>query len=109
MAIGPLAELAEQYDEENAKISRLTFRKMLIEAKVDAEKSQVFLETLIEHEMTLPIWISLPGYVGFGKVDDAYRLAYMHRDLDRTGYWSFLWLPDMVAFRQDPDKPMLQF
>ena len=95
-------ELAEQYDEENAKISRLTFLKLLIEAKVDAEKSQVFLETLTEHEIALPIWISLPGYVGFGKVDDAYRLANMYGNRDRTGYWSFLWLPDMVAFRQDP-------
>ncbi len=95
-------ELAEQYDEQSAKRSRVTFLKLLIEAKVDAEKSQVFLETLAEHEMALPIWISLPGYVGFGKIDDAYRLANMHRDLDRTGYWSFLWLPDMVAFRQDP-------
>jgi len=92
---GRAIDLAEQQDEF-AK-SPLSPTTLLVEAMRDVAKRQLFLKMLAEHESTLPSSISLPGYVTFGRIDDAYRLA----NLNRGTLWMY-WLPGMAAFRQDP-------
>lgn len=97
-------EFAEQYDEleeelEDAPESILT---LFVEAKMDAAKKPLLLETLEENETILHFRLSLLAYVGFGRIDDAFRVANMYRDSDLTGDWIVLWEPEMAAFRQDP-------
>jgi hypothetical protein len=105
---------AEQWDERKAekfdnRQIPLTL-KLIIEAKIDAAKRPLFLEMLAEHEMFAEdetidfIRILFAGYVGFDRIDEAYRVATMLRDLDgvhRNFMWNF-WRSDMAPFRQDP-------
>jgi tetratricopeptide (TPR) repeat protein len=93
-------EFAEQYDEfADLPVSITT---LFIEAKVDATKRPLFLETLAEHETVLPLHVSLTGYVVFGRIDDAYRVANMDLDLFILGTWWMFWRPELAPFRQDP-------
>ena len=100
---------AEQWDErmaerfDNLQIP-LTL-KLFIEAKIDAAKRPLFLEMLAEHETIDHFKILLfTGYVGFDRIDEAYRVATMVFDTDgfhRNFVWYF-WRSDMAPFRQDP-------
>ena len=99
---------AEQWDERKAeKIDNrqipLTL-KLFIEAKIDAAKRPLFLEMLAEHETIDFFQILFTGYVGFGRIDEAYRVATMVLEPDgfvRDFMWNF-WRSDMAPFRQDP-------
>ena len=105
---------AEQWDERKAekfdnRQIPLTL-KLIIEAKIDAAKKPLFLEMLAEHEMFAEhetidfIRILFTGYIGFDRIDEAYRVATMVLDLDgvhRNFMWNF-WRSDMAPFRQDP-------
>ena len=68
---------------------------------MDVAKRPLFLEVLAEYEMKTYPDISLPGYTDFGRIDDAYRLANMHRDSDEAVTWWVLWEIGMAPFRQD--------
>ncbi len=88
-------DLAEQFDElSDFPVSITT---LFVEAKRDAAKRPLFLKTLAEHEAVLPSFVSLGGYVGFGRIDDAYRVANMVRD----NWWVF-WRAGLTPFHQDP-------
>ncbi len=50
----------------------------------------------------MPFFVSLRGYVGFGRIDDAYRVVSTDLDLFFPRTWWFLWRDDMATFRQDP-------
>ena len=92
-------QFAHQYDDvQKFPVSITT---LLIEAKTDATKGPFFLDTLAEHETALPMSVSLPGYVGFGRLDDAYRVV--STDLEEFFYNAgyFIWRDDMAAFRHD--------
>jgi len=105
---------AEQWDERKAekfdnRQIPLTL-KLFFEAKIDAAKRPLFLEMLAEHEMFAEhetidfIRILFTGYVGFDRIDEAYRVATMVLDLDgvySNFMWNF-WRSDMAPFRQDP-------
>ena len=100
---------AEQWDERKAekfdnRQIPLTL-KLIIEAKIDAAKRPLFLEMLAEHETIDFSLIQFTGYVGFDRIDEAYRVATMALDLDgfhRNNFvWDF-WRSDMAPFRQDP-------
>jgi hypothetical protein len=100
---------AEQWDERKAeRFDNLQIPltlKLFIEAKIDAAKRPLFLEMLAEHETIDYFKILLfTGYVGFDRIDEAYRVATMVFDTDgfnRDFVWYF-WRSDMAPFRQDP-------
>jgi TolB-like protein/Flp pilus assembly protein TadD len=102
-------DFAEQWDERMAErydnLQTPPTLKLLIEAKIDAAKRPLFFEMLAEHETIDFIPILMTGYVGFDRLDDAYRVATMALDLDgfhRNNFvWDF-WRSDMAPFRQDP-------
>ncbi|MEE8233179.1 MAG: hypothetical protein V3R41_00675, partial [Gammaproteobacteria bacterium] len=100
-------ELAEQYDEQRADVfkSRLTFLKLLIEAKVDTAKEPIFLEKLAQNESALSFRFLVWSYAGLGRIDDAYRVVNLRLSSDAAdpelAWWVF-WRPEMAAFRQDP-------
>ncbi len=89
-------DLAEQFDEF-AKLP-LSPTTLFVEAMRDAAKRPLFLKMLAEHESTLPYYISILGYVTFGRIDDAYRLA----NLFPRGPLQLYWRPEMAPFRRDP-------
>jgi TolB-like protein len=92
-------EFAEQYDElTDYPVSIMT---LLVEAKMDAAKVPLFVEELAAHETVLHFADSLPAYVDFGRIDDAYRVANMTRPWSGFDGW-FLWRPETAMFRQDP-------
>ncbi len=93
-------EFAEQYDElEDLPVSITT---LFVEAKMDAAKRPLYLQTLAENESTLPLDIVLPGYAAFDRIDDAYRLVNLARDSIDGIIWDMFWQGDLAAFRQDP-------
>jgi len=100
---------AEQWDERMAERFHdlqipLTL-KLVIEAKIDPAKRTLFLETLAEHETINFIEMLLTGYVGFERIDEAYRVATAALDLDgydRNNFVWYFWRSDMASFRQDP-------
>ncbi len=93
-------EFAEQYDDVND--FPVSIIKLLVEAKMDPVQRPLFLETLAEHETVLPFSVLLAGYVGFGRIDDAYRVVNPNLDLlGQTAWWTF-WQSEMAPFRQDP-------
>jgi TolB-like protein/DNA-binding winged helix-turn-helix (wHTH) protein/Tfp pilus assembly protein PilF len=105
---------AEQWDEQmaerfdNLQIP-LTLR-LLIEAKIDAAKRPLFLEVLAEHETISLLSFNIlqtlfTAYVGFDRIDEAYRVAAMALELDgfhRNNFVWYFWRFDMAPFRQDP-------
>ena len=97
-------ELAEQYDERFADQFNPSVKilKLVIEAKWDTAKRPLLLETLAEHESRLRFRFSLPSYVEFGQIDDAYRVTNLRRDSVSAANWWNLWRDDMTTFRQDP-------
>ncbi len=93
-------EFAEEYDDAND--FPVSIVKLFVEAKMDPVKSPLFLETLAEHETVLPNSVLLAGYVGFGRLDDAYRVVNTNLDLlGQSAWWTF-WQSEMAPFRQDP-------
>ena len=67
-------------------------------------KRPLFLEMLAEHKTIDFVQMLFTGYVGFDRIDEAYRVATMVLDLDgvhRNFMWNF-WRSDMAPFRQDP-------
>ncbi len=93
-------EIAEQLDE--LFDFPVNIATLFVAAKRDAAKRPLFLETLAEHETVLPLGFSVPGYAGFGRIDDAYRVVSTNLDLLRLNVWWMFWGDDMVTFRQDP-------
>jgi TolB-like protein len=97
---------AGQSDKQFADIwARETSLKLFFEAKMDANKIPLYLDTLTEYETTNNyFWFPLECYVGFDRIDDAYRVVNMARDsasLPPVPWW-ILWRHDMAQFRQDP-------
>ncbi len=97
-------ELAEQYDKQLADLYNSSVRifKLVIEAKRDTAKRPLLLETLAEYESMILFRFWLPGYVGYGRIDDAYRVVNLRRDSAGPASWWQLWRDDMAPFRQDP-------
>ncbi len=100
-------ELATQFDEWRAVRfkSRPQFLRRAIEAVADAAKRPMFLEAVAQNESVLPLPFVISIYAGFGRIDDAYRVANLllsHGPMDPDNTWWFLWDPEMIAFRQDP-------
>jgi len=64
----------------------------------------LFLEMLAEHETIDFFLILFTGYVGFDRIDEAYRVATMVLDLDglNTNVVWYFWGSDIAPFRQDP-------
>jgi len=94
-------EVAEELDElAEFPVSITT---LLVAAKRDAAKTPLFLETLAAHETVLPLYVAVPGYAVFGRIDDAYRVFSTNLDLpgSRNLGW-IIWPDDMTTFRQDP-------
>lgn len=100
------AKIAERFD--NLQISPT--QKLFFEAKIDAAKRPLFLEKLAEHDSLSSLsFVTLQtlftGYVGFDRIDEAYRVATMALDLGGIHrehlMWHF-WRSDMAPFRQDP-------
>ena len=92
-------ESAEKFDDVSD--FPVSIVKLFVEAKMDPVKSPLFLETLAEHETVLPFSVLLAGYVGFGRLDDAYRVVNSNLDLlGQSAWWTF-WHSEMAPFRQD--------
>ena len=93
-------EFAEEFDDVNDfPVSIVT---IYVEAKIDPAKRPLFLETLAQHEILVPVYISVPAYVSFGRMDDAYRVANTNLDfLGQQTWWAF-WQSEMAPFREDP-------
>jgi hypothetical protein len=94
-----LASAKEFDDVVNNPINITT---LFVEAMMDASIRPLFLETLAQHEVVATPATSVPVYVIFGRIDDAYRVA--NADLEEfmvDAGW-LLWVPEMSAFRQDP-------
>jgi len=94
--------LAEEYDISDSLIITL---KQYTEMKIDAANRPLLLEKLAQHELALSSELSVLIYAGLGRIDDAFRMVNLglgrdSADADRS--WWFLWLPDLVTFRQDP-------
>jgi len=99
---------AEQWDEQRAErfdnFQSLLTLKLLIEAKIDAAKRPLFLETLAEHETIDFDLIQFTGYASFDRIDEAYLEITKVLDLvgnHRIFVWYF-WRSDIAPFRQDP-------
>lgn len=108
------AGFAEQWDAQVAErfdnLQTPPNLELFFEAKIDAAKRPLFLEILAEHDSISSLSFAtlqtlFTGYVGFDRIDEAYRVATMaldlggiHRDLL---VWHF-WRSDMAPFRQDP-------
>ena len=73
-----------------------------MEAKGDAAKRSLYLQTLAENESALSPYIVLPGYAAFDRLDDVYRLVNLARDTFSGHNWDIFWQDDLAAFRQDP-------
>jgi TolB-like protein/Tfp pilus assembly protein PilF len=80
----------------------VSFETLLVEAKMDAAKMPLFLDTLAEHEAVMAEWILISGYARLGQIDDAYRVANISHDWAGHQGRLILWQPDMVTFRRDP-------
>ena len=76
--------------------------KLFLEAQGDAAKSSLFLQMLAENETVWPLFIVLPNFVAFDRIDDAYRLADLARDSIDGSDWHMFWRGDLAAFRKDP-------
>ena len=57
------------------------------------------ISTLAEHETILDFRYSLPAYVDFGGIVDAYRVVFASTGHERAGQRWGLWRPEMAAFR----------
>jgi len=92
-------EFAEQYDD--LRDFPVSITTLFVKAKMDAAKRPLFLETLAEHETVLPFGVSVAGYVGLGRINDAYRVVSTNLDLIRLNALSMFWRPEVAPFRQD--------
>ena len=96
-------EFAKQYEDlQDVPVGILT---LFVEAKMDAAKKPLLLEKIQENETNLHFRHSLPAYVGFGRIDDAYRVVNLRLSSDSVApgnFWWVFWRSEMVAFRQDP-------
>ncbi len=97
-AVGFAEQFGKQFDDQ----LNPAFLKLFIEAKIDAAKRPLYLQTLAENESALPLDIVLPGYAAFDRIDDAYRLVNLARDSIDGISWNTFWQGDLAAFRQDP-------
>ena len=61
-----------------------------------------YATALLSGKLGVPFWVSLPGYVDFGRIDDAYRVVNMARDSGSDNSWWMFWRPEVAPFRQDP-------
>ncbi len=93
-------EIAKQF--QNSIGGGFGLAELYVEAQTDASKKDVFLETLAEHEAILTVDVLMPGYAGFGRVDDAYRVSSRGMESADPNMWWNLWGNDMAPFRQDP-------
>ena len=96
--------LAEQFDEEWAEFSGgASLLKLFMEAWRDSTRIPLYLKKLAEHESEMFPWFSLSGYVAFGRLDDAFRVADAVRDAADVSLlaWWVIWRHDMAPFRQD--------
>jgi TolB-like protein/DNA-binding winged helix-turn-helix (wHTH) protein len=94
---------AEKYDKYRVHSNGypVGVLKLHVEAKIDPAKTHLYLETLKEHEKEFSSGTLIRGYVDFGRIDDAYRVAKERLDQLITLRW-FIWNPEMTTFRQDP-------
>jgi len=92
--------VARQFD--NSIEFPVGIAELYVEARMDASKRELFLQTLAEYEAVMPLGGLLVGYAGFDRLDDAYRMT--ERGLQAAGVnfsWN-LWDEGMAAFRRDP-------
>jgi tetratricopeptide (TPR) repeat protein len=95
-------EFAEQFDKQFGDPGLSSGLKLFLEAKGDAAKRSLYLQTLAENESALSPYIVLPGYAAFDRIDDVYRLVNLARDTFSGNNWDIFWQDDLAAFRQDP-------
>ena len=95
-------EFAEQFDKQIGDPGLSSGLKLFLEAKGDAAKRSLYLQTLAENESALSPYIVLPGYAAFDRIDDVYRLVNLARDTFSGNNWDIFWQDDLAAFRQDP-------
>ncbi len=95
-------ELAGQFGQQIDDPGLSAGIKLFLEAQGDAAKSSLFLQMLAENETVWPLFIVLPNFVAFDRIDDAYRLADLARDSIDGADWDMFWRGDLAAFRQDP-------
>ncbi|MCH8958718.1 MAG: hypothetical protein IH835_04585, partial [Proteobacteria bacterium] len=100
--IDRMIEFAEQFGEQlgNPEVSSETI--LFLAAKADVAKRSLYLQALTENESAWPLFIVVPGYAAFDRIDDAYRLVNLARGSIVGNDWDMFWRGDMAAFRQDP-------
>jgi TolB-like protein/Tfp pilus assembly protein PilF len=75
--------------------------ELFVEASMDAAKIPLFVETLMQYENAMSMFVLLQCYVGLGEIDEAYRVANM------THPWNgldvrLMWGRNMAEFHRDP-------
>ena len=96
-------ELAEQFGEQLGDAGMSSGLKLFLEARGgDTAKRSLYLQMLAENESAWPLFIVVPGYAAFDRIDDAYRSVNLARGSIVGNDWDMFWRGDMAAFRQDP-------
>ena len=96
-------EFLEQWAEQVGDDAFVEAFRLFIEAKVDAAKTPLYFEFLVENESILPPNYVPWGHAAFDRIDDAYRLLERAPDSMNVYSWVFFWSsPYLAAFRQDP-------
>ncbi len=95
-------EFVEQFGEQLGNPEGSSELKLFLAAKADVAKRSLYLQALTEHESAWPLFIVVPGYAAFDRIDDAYRVVNLARgSIDGIG-WIMFWQGDLATFRQDP-------
>jgi hypothetical protein len=93
-------EVARQFDDTIEFPIGIT--ELYVEAKTNASKRALFLQTLAENESMLPFGALLVAYADFDRLDEAYRVTGRGWQSAGANTWWDLWEDGMVTFRQDP-------
>jgi adenylate cyclase len=100
-AIEFAGQWANKYQQKK-KLQSPPILKLVFEANINMAKRTLLLEMFAEPEIIfLNKMLQLQAYVGFGMINDAYRVTNMIRDSAHLN-WGLFGLPDMAPFRQDP-------
>jgi len=95
-------EFIEQWAEQDSDSAFNDAFRLFLEAKVDAAKTPLYFEFLVDNESVLPTGFVLWGHAAFDRIDDAYRMLKRAPDSMNGDSWVFFWSPYLAAFRQDP-------
>ncbi len=97
---GQALAVARQFD--NTIEFPVGVAELYVEARMDALKRGLFLETLAEYETMLPFRVLLTSYADFDRLDDAYRVTGIGWQSAGANTWWNLWEDSTTTFRQDP-------